>query len=397
MPSQRRHRIRPRTGRGTGHTGRSNPRAPLAPAPLAHIVYALCGHGRGHASRAAAVAQALRQRGHRVRFAAGDPAAGRLAGEAGAEVYRVPALRQVMRGNRVRMLATARANLALTWRSPEIIDGAAGWLETAGADLVVSDHEPFVARAARRVGVPVVALSHQLVLTETRPRVPLRHVPSYWTTVAGLDILAPPRPDGVVVPSFFFPPRRAGSRAVLVPPVLCDDVLALRATTGGRVLVYVNEGDGMEAFVRALGRADAAFDVYGLPPGGPAPSNVRLRAPSRRTFLADLAAARAVVSTAGFTLLSEALHLGKPVLALPNRGFFEQVVNALALVDAGRGEAVVGRPLRDRDLRRFLARADHYRQPPQGARAGRSGRERAADAIEALLADAPPAHTSIAA
>ena len=69
---------------------------PRAPAALAHIVYALCGHGRGHSSRAVAVAQALRQRGHRVSFAA-DPAAD-------LEVaYAVPGLRQVVRGNRARL------------------------------------------------------------------------------------------------------------------------------------------------------------------------------------------------------------------------------------------------------------------------------------------------------
>lgn len=332
------------------------------------------------------MAQALRARGHRVRFAAGDPAAGRLADASGGEVYRVPALRQVMRGNRVRMLATARANLDLTWRSPEIIEEAGRWLGEVGADLVVSDHEPFVARAARRIGVPVVALSHQLVLTETRPPVPLRHRLSAATTAAGIGILAPPAPDATVIPTFFFPPLRPRSRAVLVPPILCDDVLALRPGPGDRVLVYLNEGDGMAGLLQTLGRVDAAFDVYGLDAGAAAPSNVRLHEPSRADFLDRLARARAVVATAGFTLLSEALHLGKPVLALPNRGFFEQTVNALALEAQGRGAAVVGRRLAAAELRQFLARADALARPPVPARDGRAGREGAADAIEAALA-----------
>ncbi len=365
----------------------------LSPPPLALVVYALCGYGRGHASRAAAVAGALRPRGHGVRFATGGPTADRLAEEArqrdgAAEVYRVPALRQVMRGNRVRMLETARANLDLTWRSPEIIAAAADWLAEAGADLVVSDHEPFVARAARRRGVPVVSLSHQLVLTETRPRVPWRHALPAAATALGIGVLAPRRPEGVVVPSFFFPPLRRGSRAVLVPPIVRDDVLAAGVRAGEHVVVYLNEGDGMESLLRVLGAIDAPFRVYGLGEA-PAPPNVRLCAPSRAGFLADLASARAVVSTAGFTLLSEALHLGKPVLALPNQGFFEQTVNALALRDQKRGEAVVGRALRASDLQGFLDRAERYRQPPASAADGRAGREQAADAIEAVLGVGP--------
>lgn len=315
-------------------------------------------------------------------YAAGGPSADRLAADG--DVHRVPALRQVMRGNRVRFVETARANLDLTWQSPEIIGAAAAWLAAVGADLVVADHEPFVPRAARRADVPVVAFSHQLILTETLPRVPLRHVPTALATALGIAVLAPRRPDAVVVPSFFFPRLRPGSRATLVPPIVRDDVLATEAQGGGPVVVYLNEGDGMARLLDTLGAVDAPFRVYGLGPGA-APPNVRRCTPSRDGFLADLGAARAVVATAGFTLLSEALHLGKPVLALPNRGFFEQVVNALALVDAGRGEAVVGRRLRAGDVAGFLARADRYRHPPASAADGRRGRKRAADAIEAAL------------
>ena len=357
--------------------------------PLAHVVYALCGHGRGHSSRARAVAEALRPRGHRVSFAADAPAVDRLA-TAGAG-YRVPGLRQVLRGNRVRMLATARANLDLTWRSPEIIADAARWLERVGADVVVADHEPFVGRAADRLGVPVIALSHQLVLTEARPRAPLRHLPAALGTALGIGILAPPAVDARVVPSFFFPPPRRGSDAVFVPPILRNDVLAARPRAGGRLVVYVNEGDGMAPLLDALAEVGVPADVYGLDPGLGAPRGVRLRAPSRAGFLGDLAACRAVVATAGFTLLSEALHLGKPVLALPNAGFFEQTVNALALREQGRGEAVFGALTADA-LRGFLDRADAYRQ--RGAADGVVGRERAADVIDRVLGLAPRADVS---
>lgn len=354
--------------------------APL-PSLLALIVYALCGDGRGHTSRAAAVASALRARGHRVRFATDAPAARRL----GDAVHHVPALRQVMHGNRVRLWATARENLDKTWRAPEIIADAEVWLANLDADLVIADHEPFVARAARRLGVPVVALSHQLLLTEARAEVPLRHALSALGTALGIGILSPPRPEAVVVPSFFFPPRRRRSRAVFVPPILRRDVLDAHVAPGDRVLVYLNEGAGMTSLLDVLGQADAPFDVYGLDAGAAAPSNVTLRRTSRRAFLRRLASARAVVATAGFTLLSEALHLGVPFLALPNQGFFEQVVNARALVAQERGEAVEGRPPTVADVEGFLYRADRYRRPAEDPRTGRLGAERAADAVEAVL------------
>ena len=44
--------------------------------------------------------------------------------------------------------------------------------------------------------------------------------------------------------------------------------------------------------------------------------------------LQDLVGANAVIANAGFSLVSEALHLGKPYLAIPVKRQFEQVLNA---------------------------------------------------------------------
>ncbi len=77
-------------------------------------------------------------------------------------------------------------------------------------------------------------------------------------------MLAGPRPDAAVVPSFFFPPPRRGSRAVFVPPILRDDVLEARPRPGRRLLVYVNEGAGMAGLLDAVDQAGVPADVYGL-------------------------------------------------------------------------------------------------------------------------------------
>ena len=351
---------------------------------MARLVYALCGFGRGHTSRALAVATTLRERGHEVSFACGGPGADRLR-QLDEPVIEVPALRQVLRRNRVRLWASAHANLPLTWQSPEIISQAADALVSNGTDLVIGDHEPFVPRAARRAGLPVVALNHQQILTETRCRVPLHHTLSAWATTAGIAFLAPSRPASVVVPTFFSPRLRRRSAAVLVPPILRDDVLASTASSGDHVLVYVNEGDGMDVLLRRLGQLDAPVVAYGLATADGAPDNVTLRAPERDGFLRDLAASRAVVATAGFTLLSEALHLGKPVLALPNQGFFEQRVNAQYLASLGLGEQAAPRPSA-RALSGFLDRSARYARPQASRASGLAGRDRAADQIDRVLA-----------
>ena len=88
---------------------------------------------------------------------------------------------------------------------------------------------------------------------------------------------------------------------------------------------------------------------------------------------------------------AEALHLGKPVLAVPNRGFFEQTVNARALVALGRGVSVVGRAVRAADVAGFLSRAAAYGRRAETPGAERTGREAAGDAVEAALGIPPVA------
>ena len=80
--------------------------------------------------------------------------------------------------------------------------------------------------------------------------------------------------------------------------------------------------------------------VYGMR-GGPeadqVDGNLEYRPRSGDGFVEDLRTARGVVTGGGFSLLSEAVYLGKPVLSIPLRGQFEQLMNARYLERDGYG------------------------------------------------------------
>ena len=75
-------------------------------------------------------------------------------------------------------------------------------------------------------------------------------------------------------------------------------------------------------------------------------------------FLKDLAGAKAIIASAGFTLMSEALYLKKPYFAIPLKGQFEQTLNALFL-QAARYGAFSEEPT-SKDIRKFLSRLNSY-------------------------------------
>jgi uncharacterized protein (TIGR00661 family) len=351
---------------------------------MARILYALSGQGRGHTSRGLAVAHGLRARGHEVSFCGGGTARATL--EAlGEPVLPAPTLRQVMWRNRLLLLTTGVRNAPVVFGSALVVRRLVEGLEGLAPDLVISDFDAYAHRAAARLGIPVVSLDHQQVVTETRAEPPPGGAFSGFVASRAIRSIVARRPVRRLISTYFTPPLRDPDRATLVAPILRPEVLALTPSAGEHVLVYINGTVDPEWVVRTLGPVGARFVVYGIAGGGSTGSgSVTFRPPSIGGFLADLASCRAVVSTAGFTLLSEALHLGKPVLAIPNRGIYEQALNAAYLERQGRGQAVFG-ALRPAIVRQFLAGAEALTSTPGGP----DGLAHTLDGIEDALSVSP--------
>ena len=105
---------------------------------------------------------------------------------------------------------------------------------------------------------------------------------------------------------------------------------------------------------------------------------------SESAFVDDLRTARAVVAGGSFTLMGEALHLGKPLLAIPVGEQFEQIVNARYLELLGYGgyapAATAGA------LAAFLERLPEHE--PALAGYPRAGNEELLSALDAEIAEA---------
>lgn len=123
--------------------------------------------------------------------------------------------------------------------------------------------------------------------------------------------------------------------------------------------------------------------VYGLGER-PAQGLLDYRPIDALRFVEDLASCTGLVTTAGNQLIGEAIHLGKPVLAMPEPGNYEQHINAHFIRESGAG-MVVDDPhaLTVDALRRLLARLPDIesRQAPLRS----DGTEHAARWVESLL------------
>ena len=353
---------------------------------MARIIYALTSQGRGHSSRVTAMAEALEARGHELLFCAGGEA-GALLADQGREVVDVPVLRHLMHNNQIR-LWTSLAGMGLqSLKTLNVAARLADRFRQFAPDLLISDFESYSIRAAKRIGLPLMCFNHQQVLTHTRYEVPSRYAWDAWVARLVVNTAMPRRPAHVLISSFFYPPLRDARATTLVAPILRRAVRAIEPSAGEHVLVYHNDPTGIVGLLEAMGAlANQRFIAYNF--NVPAETaarlaNIEFKAPNVDGFLADLASAKAVICTAGFTLISEALYLGKPMLLMPNGGIFEQTLNAIYLEREGLGEAVMHRVPDVEDLRGFLERCERYAD--RRSERLRCGNDDAVACIESVL------------
>ncbi|MCB0717261.1 MAG: glycosyl transferase [Bacteroidetes bacterium] len=353
---------------------------------MARIVYALSGQGRGHTSRVLAMSAELRSRGHEIVFCCGGTAR-EILNEQGEAVIEVPALRQVVHENKLQIVSTLWQNAGSVCGQRSIVGDLADQFRDFGPDLLITDFEAFSPKAARKLGVPTLSFNHQEIVTRTVYELPDRYRAHAFLTGLVIKLVAPKHPVHSLLTSFYFPPVKDPQTTTLVRPIIRREVMALQPSVGDHVLVYFNQTMGAEFVLEALRGAEANFVVYNFAaPSDPTSyPNITFKSASLDGFLSDLATCRAVICTAGFTLMSEALFLGKPTLVVPNEGIFEQTLNALFLCSEGLGQGVFGRELTSDDVHGFLNRLTSFSERIRN-RSG-SGNIDAADCIERVLRD----------
>ncbi len=320
------------------------------------IAYSCAGEGFGHAARMVALYEDLAQRHDLALFVPATVAPFVSARLGGARLRPLPCFELQKRGNRIVYGTTLLQGLRQAAHFIPAVRRLARTLRRLKIDLVLSDFEPYLPWAARLAGVPVVQLNH--------PGIVRRFVsadPRSWIAAA-LALLMEGPWDRRILVSFY-----AGD----VGPVLRKSLLRYPVRDAGFIAVNLKP----DARRKVLPLLDA---LPGL--------DYRLYPAPGANFDEGLASCRAVISSAGHQTLSEAISLGKPILALPQDGQFEQTLNGRMLEASGRGMACSVGDL-ERTLPRFLRRLPEFRSPrilPTGFRV-RDSRARLLELLEAAF------------
>jgi uncharacterized protein (TIGR00661 family) len=246
-------------------------------------------------------------------------------------------------------------------------------------EVVITDFEPMTAYLANHFDIPLITLDNQHRMRYMDLTVPDRLAPGMALTKVIIRAMIP-HPDVSLVTTFHFGDV-INDRTFLFGPLIRPAVLSAAPEEGDHIVVYFTKGAG--SFLNRLkDYGQERFYVYGQNKEG-TEDNITFRPFSREGFVEDLASCKAVMASAGFTLITEALHLKKPYLALPTKGQFEQELNAVMLDAMGCGKGalrVTGETIGD-----FLYRLPDYRKNLQQYQPSDGGGIKAK--LDELLAD----------
>ncbi|MDD1628451.1 MAG: glycosyltransferase [Methylococcaceae bacterium] len=285
------------------------------------IFYGVQGTGNGHITRARVMAKELYAAGIDVTFQfTGRPADKYF----DMDIFNGYQLRTGLTFNtdkgQVNYLKTAREAKPITF----IKDVKA--LDLSGYDLVISDFEPVTAWAAKNQKKPVLGIGHQYAFNHNIPR-------------AGSD------PIANQVMKYFAPANRGVGLhwhhfgQPILPPII-DTPETPKSIIKNKIIVYLPFEDQQEVIKLLSPFENFEFHIYAPEVIASKFDHIICNPLSRAGFQRDLYDCSGIISNAGFELASEALQLGKKILAKPLHAQMEQISNAAALKQLGYGQTM---------------------------------------------------------
>ena len=301
-----------------------------------NILYGVPGEGMGHATRSKVVIDFLLKE-HNVQVVSSSRAYQFLLKSFPQNVHEIKGLHFAYKHAQVSKLGTFLLNLKSA--PTNLVHNFSKYLfidKSFKPDVVISDFESFTNFFAKQHRIPLLSIDNMQVMDRCALdiEIPKDERNNYKLAKAIVNAKVPGCRRYFV--SSFFHAEIKKSNTTIVPPIVRDAIQRADPTNGTHVLVYQTSSSlsGMKDILRRV--KDLTFYVYGFNKDE-RDENVIFKTFSEQGFVDDLASAAAVIANGGFSFISEAVYLKKPILSFPLKNQFEQFMNAAYIQKLGYG------------------------------------------------------------
>jgi len=301
------------------------------------IAYGSSGEGRGHSTRAITVAPYLLLAGHKLTFFTCCMAVEPLR-EEGYIVNQLPTPRiQYNKNDNPSAFKTALYYPSWFLQNRGKIIDLADHLKAHKYDLVISDYEPLLSRAAQLAGIPLIIYNNQSFGTHCK-------LPDGCNTITNGDRLALKQlniinrmicPDGnVTIVAKALPEESLVKKrdTFMVGPPIQERYRGKQWSgwNSDYIMVYHRKSflSKMDEVIEFAESKGCTIKWYGAGEDMSIDSNIVQFCPEGPSFTRDLENCRYLITPAGASTIGEACHIGAPIILVPEKGQIEAELNS---------------------------------------------------------------------
>lgn len=314
------------------------------------IVFLVQGEGRGHLTQAISLSQILRNAGHEISAVMVGVSPGRVIPSFFEEQVAAPVLHFAApnivynsQGSGISLKATVYnifKNYADYVAGLRLIHNS---IQDIKPDLIISFYETFsgLYNVLYRSKIPMVCIAHQYLLLHPRFIFPKNSAVNQliinfnskltsWLSVKRLAL------------SFREIESRNDLKITVVPPLLRQEVIQMPVCKEDFFLVYMTHHSLSKQIIEWHSahpevKLHCFWDNPDVSEEFVIDETLTFHRINSQKYLQMLASCTALVTTAGFESVCEAMYLGKPVMMVPVPNHFEQECNAVDGVISGAG------------------------------------------------------------
>lgn len=304
---------------------------------MARIIYGINSEGLGHAFRSKAIIDYLKDKNEIMIVTSATPF--EILKKYYKNIFKTKPVNAIYEDNKLNVLKSFQ-NIIFKTEKKSYIKELNQLFKEFRPDIVISDLEPMTAYFSLFKSLPLISIDNMSIYRTTKIKATKRDRINFEATKNFVKTVIP-RANHYVICSFF--PAELNKKycrikkATIIKPVLRKEIIDISDTTPKDYILVYQTSYTHHNLIDILSKVKYQFHAYKLPHKSKIP-NIKFRRLGAKTIYRDLANCKAIISNGGFSLISEALYLGKPVFSIPIKGIYEQKLNAIKVQELGFGE-----------------------------------------------------------